>query len=332
MKGAIRRMIFPTLRSVLSSVALLSSAWLSSVLIASIAWADSARFNVPAGSHPHDVAPAPGGGPVYFTAQRSGHLGILDPATGHVDLVSLGSGSAPHGVIVGPDGAAWVTDGGLNAIVRVDASTRQVRRWPLPADAPDANLNTATFDRRGRIWFTGQAGYYGRLDPGTNETKVWRAPRGSGPYGICTTPAGDVYFASLAGNFIARVDLDSGLATVIEPTTAKQGARRVWSDSRGRIWVSYWNTGQVAAYDPSSSTWREWKLPGTARAYAVWVDSSDHVWLSDWSTNSIVRFDPASESFEEGGAAAGVRQIMGRAGEVWGAESGNDRLVRLSDH
>jgi virginiamycin B lyase len=324
MKGAMRRMIFLTRRLALLSVALLSSA-----LIAPIAWGDSARFDVPAGSHPHDVAPAPGGGPVYFTAQRSGHLGILDPATGHVDLVSLGSGSAPHGVIVGPDGAAWVTDGGLNAIVRVDPSTHQVRRWPLPADAPDANLNTATFDRRGRIWFTGQAGYYGRLDPGKNEMKVWRAPRGAGPYGICTTPEGDVYFASLAGNFIARADLDSGAATVIEPTTPKQGARRVWSDSRGRIWVSYWNTGQVAAYDPSSSSWREWKLPGTARAYAVWVDSVDRVWLSDWSTNSIVRFDPASERFETGSTAAGVRQILGRTGEVWAAESGSDRLVRL---
>ena len=167
LKGAICTAVF---------VALLT-ALLSAGQIVPVAWADSTRFDVPAGSHPHDVAPAPDGGPVYFTAQRSGHLGILDPATGRVDLVSLGPGSAPHGVIVGPDAAAWVTDGGLNAIVRVDPSTRQVRRWPLPADASDANLNTATFDRRGRLWFTGQAGYYGRLDPGTGDMRVWRAPR-----------------------------------------------------------------------------------------------------------------------------------------------------------
>lgn len=297
------------------------------------AWAAPAKFDVPAGSRPHDVAPAPGGGPVYFTAQGSGQLGILDPTSGHVDLVPLGPGSAPHGVIVGPDGAAWITDGGQNAIVRVEFPSRTVHRWPLPANARDANLNTAAFDRRGRIWFTGQAGYYGRLDPATGDIRVWKAPRGSGPYGMCATPSGDVYFASLAGGFIARVDLESGAATVIEPPTPKQGARRVWSDSRGRIWASFWNTGQVAVFDPASSSWREWALPGTARAYAVWVDSGDHVWLSDWSTNSIVRFDPATERFEtpEPGATAGVREIMGRAGEVWAAESGSDRLVRLPD-
>jgi len=289
-------------------------------------------FAVPAGSHPHDVAPVPGQGPVYFTAQRSGQLGILDPVSGRVDVVSLGPGSAPHGVIVGPDGGAWITDGGRNAIVRVDPASHEVRRWPLPADAADANLNTATFDRHGRIWFTGQAGYYGRLDPTSGRMNVWKAPRGPGPYGICTTPGGDVYFASLAGSYIAKVDLDSGTATVIEPPVPQQGARRVWSDSHGRVWVSFWNTGQVAVYDPRSSVWREWPLPGTAHAYAVWVDPADRIWLSDWSTGSIVRFDPANETFATTAAPApAVRQMMGRRGEVWAPESASDRLLRIAN-
>jgi virginiamycin B lyase len=37
-------------------------------------------YEVPTRSGPHDVAPAPDG-TVWFTAQRSGHLGRLDPAT-----------------------------------------------------------------------------------------------------------------------------------------------------------------------------------------------------------------------------------------------------------
>jgi len=287
-------------------------------------------YAVPAGGHPHDVAVG-AEGIVWYTAQRSGHLGRLDPATGAVELIALGPGAAPHGVVVGPDGAPWVTEGGTNAIVRVDPRTRAVRSWPLPAARPSANLNTLTFDRRGRVWFTGQTGVYGRLDPATGAMQVWDAPRGRGPYGIATTPAGDVYYASLAGSHIARVDVETGAATVIEPPTKDQGARRVWSDSRGRVWVSEWNSGNVSRYDPPSRSWRTWKLPGERpRAYAVYVDDRDTVWLSDWGANAMVRFDPETETFEvfpgdRRGAA--VRQILGRPGEVWAPESGADRLV-----
>jgi virginiamycin B lyase len=293
--------------------------------------AASQHYALPAGSGPHDVYPDPApGGPVYYTAQQAGRLGILDPVTGKVQEVPLGAGSAPHGVVVGRDGAAWITDGGRNAIVRVDARTHAVREWPLPAQARGANLNTAVFDRRGHLWFTGQSGWYGRLDPASGDLRVWRAPRGTGPYGITVTPAGDVYYASLAGNHIAHVDVDAGAATVIEPPTRNQGARRVWTDSHGNVWVSYWNTGQVGRYDPVTRDWREWKLPGQAQAYAVYVDDRDNVWLSDWTSNALVRFDPATQRFDAYPSdrdGARVRQIAGRHGEVWAAESGTDRLV-----
>src|SRR5687767_13507095 len=155
------------------------------------------EFSVPSGSRPHDVAPAPDG-TIWYTAQGSGELGRLDPNTGKTRHIDLGSGSAPHGVIVGPDGAPWITDGGLNAIVRVDPSTHEVRSFPLPAGGRAANLNTASFDGAGTLWFTGQSGVYGRLDPASGEMQVFDAPRGAGPYGIATTPQGSVYYASLA--------------------------------------------------------------------------------------------------------------------------------------
>jgi virginiamycin B lyase len=287
-------------------------------------------YAVPAGAGPHDVAPAPDG-TVWYTAQRQGALGRLDPRTGQTVQIALGRGSAPHGVVVGPDGAAWVTDSGQNAVVRVDPKSHAVKVYPLPEGRAYANLNTAAFDANGIHWFTGQNGIYGRLDPRTGKVEVWDAPQGRGPYGITATPAGSVFYASLAGSHIARIDPATGQASVIQPPTPNQGARRVWTDSRSRVWVSEWNSGNLSRYDPTSGAWQTWKLPGTRpRAYSVFVDDRDIVWVSDFAANAIVRFDPATETFTgfpSDRENANVRQMLGRPGEVWGAESGTDRLV-----
>lgn len=292
--------------------------------------ADVRVFDVPAGSRPHDVAPAPEGR-VWYTGQRRGVLGILNPQTGEVREVPLGEGSAPHGVIQGPDGAAWITDGGLNAIVRYDPRTDAVRSWPLPREFDDSNLNTAAFDGQGRIWFTGQTGIYGRLDPRNGDMRVWRDPEGRGPYGIAATPSGDIYYVSLAGSHLGRIDLETGAVELIEPPTPQQGARRVWSDSRGNLWISEWNSGQLSRYNPSTGEWRSWRPEGERpRVYAVYVDERDVVWISDFGANSVLAFDPRAESWRRypgSGANAQVRQILGTPGWIYLPESGLDRIM-----
>src|SRR5439155_6990495 len=165
-------------------------------------------------------APAPDGG-VWFSAQRSGHLGWFDPRNGRVELIALGRGSSPHGVVQGPDGAAWITDAGQQAIVRVSWPQREPRVHPLPEGTRNANLNTAAFDGDGVLWFTGQSGIIGRLDLTTGRLKVFDAPRGPGPYGITATPRGDVYYASLAGSYVGRIDTRTGKVTVLEPPTPR---------------------------------------------------------------------------------------------------------------
>jgi len=191
------------------------------------------------GSHPHDVAPAPDGAlsdVVWYTAQATGELGRLNPATGETHHIPLGDGSSPHGVIVGPDGAPWITDSGLNAIVRVDPTTEDVQVFPLPDEFPGANLNTATFDQQGVLWFTGQSGVYGRLNPANGTVEAFAAPEGRGPYGIATTRLGRFTSSRWRGATWPKLMGQTGQATVIEPPTPDQGARRVWSDSQGRLW------------------------------------------------------------------------------------------------
>lgn len=315
----------------------MDSKWLITftlVLAAATASAQVAvqEYPLPPRLHVHDVWADPAAdGPVWFSAQRSGQVGRLDPKTGKVDLIPLGPDSAPHGVILDAEGSPWLTDGGQNAIVRVDRKTNAITKWPLPQSRGYVNLNTAIFDRSGLHWFTGQNGVYGRLDPRTGDLKVFDAPKGRGPYGIHATPEGVVYYASLAGSYIARLDAGTSQATVIEPPTPGQGARRVWSDSSGVIWVSEWNSGQLSRYNPRTGEWRQWKAPGARpRVYAVYVDETDKVWVSEWTGQVMLRFDPATEKFETFKSSSGtadVRQIHGRKGEVWTPESAADKLV-----
>jgi virginiamycin B lyase len=318
-------------------VRLFSAVALTALALNAMSAAQAAQvtyYDLPQGAYPHDVAPAPDG-TVWYTGQRKGYLGRFDPKTKKHVEISLGPGAAPHGVIVGPDGAAWVTEGGQNAIARVDPATKGVKLFPLPKEFSNANLNTPAFDGKGILWFTGQNGVYGRVDPKSGKVEAWKSPRGAGPYGITATPAGDVWFASLAGDYIGKIDTASGLVTVVDPPKKDSGPRRVWSDSKGNIWSSFWQTGEVARYDPAAKAWKTWALPKSGSGtYSVFVDNKDKVWLTDFIANAIVSFDPVKEKFESFPSdkrGASVRQMIGRPGEVWGGESGADRLVVVRD-
>ena len=80
-----------------------------------------------------------------------------------------------------------------------------------------------------------------------------------------------------------------------------------------------------------AKSWTVHKLPGDQpHTYAVYVDEKGKVWVSDFGANAILSFDPKSEAFESFPSDkpdVAVRQLNGRAGEVWGAESATDRLV-----
>ena len=107
----------------------------------------------------------------------------------------------------------------------------------------------------------------------------------------------------------------------------------MWSDSRGALWITGWNSGDLFRYDSKAKTWARWHLPGNGpQPYAVYVDETDTVWVSDWGANAILRFDPKTEKFESfplPDSYANVRQLAGRKGEIWGAESGADKLFVL---
>lgn len=290
-------------------------------------------IQLPEGSRPHDAAPGRPG-EIWYTAQRQGALGIIDIASWTYRQVPLGPDSAPHGVVLGPDGMAWITDGGQNAIVRYDPSTEAIDVWKLPPETGYSNLNTGTFDADGVHWFTGQNGVYGKVDA-SGKVAVFKDPEGRGPYGIDDTPDGEIWYVSLAGSHLAKVNRADGSVTLFEPPHEDAGLRRVWADSRGDLWITGWNSGKLYRYRPASDAWTTFDLPGAApKAYAVYVDERDDVWVTDFASNNTLVFDPEIESWVAtipgSGPNAAVRQILGRGNEVYLPESGTNRLMLVT--
>jgi virginiamycin B lyase len=315
---------------------ILSIAFALTLLVAGATVARAALVEVlelPDGAQPYSVAPQTFG-KIWYTSQGAGALGILDPATNEVDHIALGEGSLPKTVLEGPDRAAWIVDRGLNAIVRVDIALEEVKSWPLPEERGEAGLVGGLFDEDGILWFTGEAGIYGRFDHRSGDMEVFDAPGGTGLYGITQAPDGDIYYASPDGHHIARVDRESGQAEVIEMPTPDQGARGVGSDTLGRIWVTEENAGQISRYDPESGEWQSWQVPSEgARPFAIHVDDRDVVWLSDFGSNEVHVFDGTREEFvtkyplsPDGGE---VRNIVGGLNEIWLPESASDRLMLI---
>lgn len=238
---------------------------------------------------------------------------------------------------MGPDHNLWVMDGGQNAVVRVSsAADHKMTVFPLPKDVGDVNLNTGVFDHNGIFWFTGQNGYYGRLDPATGKVQVFDDPVGFGPYGIAVTPQNTVWYTNFACNHIAMIDTKTSKATVVPlPHPNPVGARRIWSDSRGRLWLATWGTGELLRYDPADKSWASYKLPGLGpRGYSTYVDEEDVVWVSDFMANTVLRFDPKTTSWVDFPADKPTSQLLqmnGRHDEVWGGEQGASSIVFIQE-
>jgi len=204
-----------------------------------------AYYEVPRGAHPHDVAPrrtARSGTPRKVRARSAS----FDPKTGKVKQISLGQVRRRMVSSSAPIARPGSPKAGRTPIARFDPASKVVKCFPLPKEFPDANLNTATFDRKGILWFTGQNGVYGRVDPATAGRGLERRRRAPAAYGITTTlKRARSGYASLAGD-PSRQDRHRGgdVAVVPPPPQGRRPGAASVGTPRGCCGWSFWNSGR----------------------------------------------------------------------------------------
>ena len=225
----------------------------------------------------------------------------------------------------------WITDGGLNAIVRVDPDTH--RGDGVPA-ADRAGTRTST--RRRSIGAAssgspGQSGVYGRARS-DDRRECACSTRRAAPVRTAstTTPAGAVYYASLAGSHIARIDPRPGSATVARAADARPG--------RAPRLVGLEEAASGSASGTRARSRATTRPAPLARVAAARREPAALRRLRRRPRHRLAdrlrrqRDRPLRPATEHSGRplptpGAAVRQLLGRPGEVWGAESGADKLV-----
>ncbi|EMA4527242.1 TPA: lyase [Pseudomonas aeruginosa] len=284
------------------------------------------------GSAPYAVAPSAQGA-VWYGADGGHSLGRLDPTSGESVQVPLGEGARPRAIVSDESGNAWVLDSGLNAILRIGGERLGSERFPLPAKAAPAGLESAVFDDDGRLWFTGSRGFHGRLDPARRLVEVWPSPQGKAANGIWVTPDGEVWYAQ--DDALVHVDPLDGSAEQLPAPEGTKALRGIGADSIGRLWASDSGGARLYRYDPSDASWQSWPLPDSqARPDSLRVDAMDRVWLHDAASGALLRFDSEQATFRvlpSDRPAPGNALLGGRPGETWSAEPAADRLRVVRD-
>jgi virginiamycin B lyase len=179
---------------------------------------------------------------------------------------------SPH---FGADGMVYVTSGSY--IMRVDPTTADIRRYPLPEGNSTHGL---AVDNDGTVWSTGTGNFLSHLDPTTGLVDIYQTTE-TGLHG--NTPAfdskGDIWFSQLMGNKIGHWSRATDTITYYESPVANANPYGLDIDHDDKVWyVEYFN-GAVTRFDPQTRTFRRHETlsrPNSLRRLAI--DQQNNVW------------------------------------------------------
>jgi virginiamycin B lyase len=243
------------------------------------------RYEIPAGTNPHNVVVGPDGN-AWYAGNRNGHIGRIEPGTGRVTRFPMPDTSVkdPHTMMFAPDGDLWFTAQFGNVVGRLSPKTGQIRLVQIPT--AKARPYGLVMDAKGRPWFdlfgTNQIG---TIDPASMRLRTYALPaERARPRRIAVTSDNAVWYVDYARGFLGRLDPASG-------------AVREWPNPGG----------------------------GASLPYAMTVDDRDRLWFVETGKqpNRLVGFDPRTERFfgettiESGGGTVRHMTFDRRSGQVW---------------
>jgi virginiamycin B lyase len=263
------------------------------------------QYALDPGTNPHSCL-VDAKGNVWYTGNRNGTLGRIDPKSGEITRYKLPDTTVrdPHTMVFDKNGNVWFTAQQSNAVGFLDVTTGKFRivRPPLPAGSrrPTTLPYGIVLDSKGRPWFNLFAtNMIGTIDPVTFELKTY--PLAS----------------------------DSTLN------------RRIAITSDDKIYYTDYRRGRLGRLDPATGKVEDWALPGGPGSlpYGMIIDDRNRVWVAETGSqpNKLVGFDPKTNRFFSNTVIPGERNTVRhmffdkKTKQIWwGMDSGTILRVDVS--
>jgi YVTN family beta-propeller protein len=241
-------------------------------------------------------------------------VGVIGAGQPGLSAVVTGVGQ-PDGIAYGA-GAAWVSDGADNLLLRIGSAGQVIDR--IPVGSGPAGITVGD----GEVWVANELdGTVSEVNPGAG-TQVATIRVGVGPDAIAFG-YGSVWVANVTSDSLSRIGAATGQVVATIPLG---GAPAGIAVGAGAVWVTSQETGELLRVDPGDD--RPSQAIAIGRSPAGLAVGGGSVWVAD-TGGAVSRFDPRTgkvRTIKVGGAPAGVAYS---GGAVWVANTVSGSVSRI---
>lgn len=248
-------------------------------------------------SNLHSLAESKKDGHLFFTPSAQRRIIEFDPKTEAFKIHQMSEGLYPHTIRIDAQDRVWFTLALSNQVGMLDRTTGTFRFFNLPARSMRERLTISLMPQLFRIMSWGI--------PVSNLLPIDEISTGVPlPYGIEVSPDQKIWFTRLYSQEIGVID-----PTIADPAAAVRmirtpwvGPRRLRTDQRGHLWISFYGESKIGRYLPQEDRFEGFDLPvnpiGSDTPYALAVDvPRDRVWVNGNQSDSVFVFEVASQKW-----------------------------------
>jgi virginiamycin B lyase len=261
---------------------------------------------------PHDVI-VDAQGVAWFNDFGQQILGSLDPKTLKIDLYDVPvtkPGSPMGGLDLETDKAgnlyeAMMFQGGVAIFSKQthqftmipispeynNASTQQTMATP---PGSDGKLWTKDSGSQTVLRYTLATGQWERFGPFTTPEPAHQ----TGFYGLNADSKNNAYlmdFTEPHGEYIAKIDAQTGQVTYYHTVSNNTRPRRARFDAQDRLWFAEYGGNAIGMLDTKTGKMSEWKMATPwAAPYDAVADKNNDVWTGSMWNDRVTRLDPKS--------------------------------------